>query len=312
MKKIFKRIMTVLLVSVAITACETTELDQRISPNDLAADQADPNLVLNAVQLAYGTNQQVISDLAGQLTRIDYMFGEIYFNNYPGNTLNGVWTRTYSSGGNGVGDPVSVGMFTNIDALEAIDEITEVDFSFHIGVSKALQAHSLFQIVDLIGVAAFSQAANPVEFPAPMLDSGEDVYAAAFAILDEAESLLAPGPATQGATDLYYNGDTTKWIRFINSVRLLAYKNTNNVAAFDAIIAEGNFIASSEDDFQLQYGTSELQPDNRHPDYAQDYTTSGANIYQSNWLMNQMLITADPRIRYYFYRQVERNSWCGY
>jgi hypothetical protein len=303
MKKIFKYFTLVLISGLVNTACETTELDMRVSPNDLAADQADPNLVLNSIQLAYATNQQVVSDLAAQLTRIDYMFGGIYFNNYPPATLSGVWSRTYSSGGNGVGDPVSVGMFTNINALEDIDAITDVDFSFHIGVGKAMQAHMLIQLVDLIGSAAFSEASNPLEFPAPSLDSGEDVYASALALLDEAEARLQGNPSTQGATDFFYNGNTSQWIRFINTVRLLAYKNTGNTAAFDSVIATGDFIASTEDDFELQYGTSELQPDNRHPDYASDYTVSGANIYQSNWLMNQMLITEDPRIRYYFYRQ---------
>ena len=88
-------------------------------------------------------------------------------------------------------------------------------------------------------------------------------------------------------------------------------------------------------DLQFSYGTQELQPDTRHPWYQSDYTTSGANIYQSNWLMNLMagdiaewygtfgnvaypgagneeagtaqdvVMSDDPRRRYYFYRQ----SW---
>jgi hypothetical protein len=53
-----------------------------------------------------------------------------------------------------------------------------------------------------------------------------------------------------------------------------------------------------------------LNPDTRHQDYAADYTTSGANIYQSNWLMFTMQgndksnpADNDPRMRYYFFRQ---------
>ncbi|NNK76277.1 MAG: SusD/RagB family nutrient-binding outer membrane lipoprotein [Maribacter sp.] len=305
MRNFLKYISIVFIAGGMFTACETTELDQRVSPNDLAADQADPNLVLNSVQLAYATNMQVISDRGAELTRIDYMFGRDYFNNYPGNTFNGIWSRTYSSGGNGAGDGVSVGIFTNLLALEDIDANTETDFSFHVGVSKVLQAHMLFLLVDYIGEAAFSQAVNPGEFPAPILDSGQDVYNVAFGILSEAEALLAAGPATQGATDLFYGGDTTKWVKLINTLRLRAYKNTGNTAAFNSIISGGNYISSNADDFQLTYGTSELQPDTRHPDYAADYTPSGANIYQSNWLMETMLNNDDPRIRYYFYRQVD-------
>lgn len=305
MKNIFKHITMVLAAGLTFTACETTDLDLRVSPNDLAADQVDPNLLLNSIQLAYVTNQQVLSDQAAELTRIDYFFGRDYFNQLPGSTLNGVWSRTYSSGANGAGDPVSIGILTNLQALESINANSDIDYSFHVGVAKTLYAHSLFQLVDFLGVAAFSQAGNPAEFPAPVLDSGEDVYAAAFALLNEAQVLLAADPADQGAQDLFYGGDASKWVKLINTIRLRSYKNTGNTAAFNAIVNAGNYISSSDDDFQVTYGTSALQPDDRHPDYAADYTPSGANIYQSNWMMETMLENDDPRIRYYFFRQVD-------
>lgn len=305
MKNIIRNISLVFAAGAFFTGCETTELDLRVSPNDLSPNQADPNLLLNSIQLAYATNQQTFSDNAAELTRIDYFFGRDYFNQLPGSILNGPWSRTYSSGGNGVGDGVSVGIQTNLQALEQIDATGDVDYSFHIGVAKTLYAHSLFQLVDFLGVAAFSQAGQAEEFPAPILDDGQSVYNAAFNLLDEAEAELASGPGSQGATDLFYNGDSSKWIKLINTLRLRSYKNTGNKAAFDAIVAAGNYITSSADDFQIRFGTSELQPDTRHPDYASDYTPSGANIYQSNYLMNLMLNNNDPRIRYYFFRQTD-------
>ncbi|WP_421805338.1 SusD/RagB family nutrient-binding outer membrane lipoprotein [Flagellimonas sp.] len=295
----------VLFAGLTFTACETTDLDLRVSPNDLAADQADPNLLLNSIQLAYASNMDVISDLGAELTRIDYMSGRDYFNNYPGDTFNAVWSRTYSSGTNGPGTGVQVGMFTNINTLEAIDAESDTDYSFHLGVSKTLQAHMLMLLVDYLGEAALSQASNPDEFPAPTLDDGATVYAEALSLLNEAQSLLSGGPLTLGATDFFYGGDTSKWLKLVNTLRLKAYVTTGDTANFNAVIAGGNFISSADDDFEFQYGTSELQPDTRHPDYADDYTPSGANIYQSNWLMELMLNNDDPRIRYYFYRQTD-------
>jgi hypothetical protein len=305
MKRFIKYIAVVFIAGGLLNSCETTELDQRTSPNDLAPEQADPNLILTSIQLAYATNQTVHSDRSAELTRIDYMFGRDYFNNYPGSTMDGVWGRTYSSGGNGPGDFTSVGMLTNIQALEAINANSDVDFTFHIAVGKTLLAHQLMLLVDFVGEAAWSQAGNAAEFPAPLLDSGEDIYATAFDLLDEAETLLSRNPSTQGAVDLFYDEDTSKWEKLINTIRLKGYATTGNASAFNAVIADGNFISSQEDDFELQYGTSELQPDDRHPDFAADYTPSGANIYQSNWIMETMLNLGDPRIRYYFYRQVD-------
>ncbi len=304
MRNYIKLFSIFLFTGLLFTACETTELGLLVSPNDLAADQADPNLLLISMQLAYATNQQTLGDQADNLTRIGYFGNRDYFAGLPGNTLNGVWSRTYSSGGNGAGDPVSVGILTNLQALEDIDANLETDYSFHVGVGKVLYAHSLFQLVDFLGTAAFTQAGNAVEFPAPSLDSGADVYAAALGLLSEAEALLAADPPSQGATDLFYNEDSSKWVKLINTLRLRTYFLTGNSSAFNSVVAGDNFISSNADDFQLQYGTSSLQPDNRHPDYIGGYTPSGNNAeYRSNWLMNNMLQNDDPRRFYYFYRQ---------
>jgi hypothetical protein len=85
-------------------------------------------------------------------------------------------------------------------------------------------------------------------------------------------------------------------------------------AAFDAIITSGNYITSIDEDFQFSWGTNVVNPDARHPKYANNYTPTGAEDYVSNWLMNYMdnskkdngvttFEGSDPRIRYYFYRQ---------
>lgn len=308
MKKIIKYITVVFTAGVLLNSCETTDLDLRTSPNDLAADQADPNLLLNSIQLAYVANMYELNDVGSELTRIDYMLGRNYFNTYPGNTFDDVWERLYSStdGNNDVfTSTVDLGMFPNVANLQVIDEGTDTDFSFHVAVGQTLKAHMLLLFTDYLGKATLSEAGNPVDFPAPLLDDGQAIYIGALALLDEAEALFAAGPAAQGATDFFYGGDTDQWIKLINTIKLKAAVTTGDVSTFNSIIAADNYISDSGDDFQFQYGSRDLQPDTRHPDYQDDYTPSGANIYQSNWLMNNMLVKNDPRIRYYFYRQVD-------
>ncbi len=312
MKKILKYITVVLLAGGFLNSCETTDLDLRVSPNDLAANQADPNLILNSIQLAYVSNQVTLSTLAGQLTRIEYMSGRNYFNRYPGTTLNFVWSRLYSSEENTIGSSVpDVGIWTNVEALKDIDANSDINYAYHIAVGQTLKAHSLIEITDFLGSAVLSQAGNPDEFPAPMLDSGQEVYAGALALLDEAEALFNGPTQTTGVNDFFYAGDKSKWLKVINTIRLQAYVNTGNTAAFNAIIAGGNYIATVEDDFQYQFGARQLQPDTRHPSYALDYTPSGAGNHKSNWLMEQMLNNDDPRIRYYFYRQTDETPGSG-
>jgi len=68
MKKINKFFTITTICALIAVGCETTDLDLRVSPNDLAADQADPNLVLNSVQLAFAENQRELNNQAAALT----------------------------------------------------------------------------------------------------------------------------------------------------------------------------------------------------------------------------------------------------
>ena len=188
-----------------------------------------------------------------------------------------------------------------------------------------MAAHVMMGLVDSVGDIPFSQANNPAEYPNPAVDDDAEVYAAAVAMLDEAESYLN---AAGGGDDLFYGGDASKWMKFVNTLRMRAMLTTGDYAG---ALAQGGVIDTADADMQFNYGTQELQPDTRHPWYQSDYTTSGANIYQSNWLMNTMLgdlgewygapvaypgigneedgavqravMSDDPRRRYYFYRQ---------
>ena len=89
--------------------------------------------------------------------------------------------------------------------------------------------------------------------------------------------------AAGGGDDLFYGGDASKWMKLVNTLRMRAMLTTGDYAG---ALAQGGVIDTADADMQFNYGTQELQPDTRHPWYQSDYTTSGANIYQSNWLMN--------------------------
>ena len=304
MKKIYKILLLAIVTSSTMFySCDSIELEQLASPNELSADQADPDLLLNSIQLAYRGAQRTFQANSAELGRIDYMFGRNYLNNYGGGTLSGAWTAFYSN--NGV-----AGININTQAIEAINDANpDKDLSFHLGVAKTLQAHTLMQLVDFLGDIPWSQAGKPNEFPKPEVDNSADVYAAAIAILAEAKALLSNTSGIGTGTDLFYDGDADKWIKLVNTIQMRADLTVGNYAA---VAAATNVIENTADDFQFQYGTNVLSPDTRHPDYAADYTSSGANIYQSNWLIDQMVGTfgdfspagsTDPRRRYYFYRQ---------
>ena len=279
-------------------SCETVELEKLQDPNALSPDQADPTLLFNSVQLNYKNTVTTFNNLGGQLSRIDYMGGRVYYENYPGSTLSGAWSNLYS------------GMIPDIENIEALN--TEGTYDYILGISKAMEAHVLMLFVDYIGDVVYTEANMPDEFPSPSLDDDQEVYQSAMALLNEATSLL--NSSTESSQlDLFFDqlndqeAATEKWIKFINTLKMRAALTTGD---YDSVINASNVIESSEDNVVFAYGENQQNPDNRHPDYASDYTDSGAGLYRSNWLMNLMAgelgdVTGDddPRRRYYFYRQ---------
>ena len=313
MKRIFKYLMmTVIAAGTMFYSCETTELEDLVSPNALSPDLADADLLLNSIQVSYLGAMQDMQYNGAALGRISYMGGRVYYNNFGSGTVSGAWGSLYS------------GMLPDIAAIEAQNGEENL-LAFHLGISKAMAAHVMMGIVDSVGDIPWSQANNPTEYPSPSVDDDADVYAAAVAMLDEAESYLN---AAGGGDDLFYGGDSSKWMKFVNTLRMRAMLTTGDYAG---ALAQGGVIDSADADMQFNYGTQELQPDTRHPWYQSDYTTSGANIYQSSWLMDVMIgdinewygapvgypgigneedgavqravQSDDPRRRYYFYRQ---------
>ena len=288
--------LTIIFLSVfaLFQGCETLDLDKLDNPNALGADQADPTLLFNTIQLNYRNAVTTFNNLGGELGRVEYMFGRLYRSNYPGNTLNGPWNNLYS------------GMIPDIATIE--DKNGEGAYNYILGASKAMEAHVLMLSVDFMGDIVWSEAFNSAEYPSPGVDQGTAVYQAALGLLDEASALMT-GSSVKTALDMYYGGSTAKWLKFINTLKMRAALTTGD---YQAVISASNVIEEVGDNLAFEYGTNVLNPNTQHPDYTSDYTQSGANNYRSSWLMHLMVGTEgdvtgddDPRRRYYFYRQSE-------
>lgn len=291
MKNISKFFTYVLLAAgLVFTSCETTDLDLLDDPNNVTQDKADLNRFMTQIQLDFASFMRQIGGNDAQVTRINYMFGRTYANNFQPAVLDGEWSTAYQ------------GMFSDMASAELI--ATANESNKHIGIMRILKAYALITLVDNFGDVPYSQIGNPSEFPAPVADSGASVYAAAIDLLDEGKEFLsAPGDNLE--FDFYYDNDFSKWNKLANTVKMIAYLNTGDLANFNAIANSGGIISTTADDFQFQYGSNETNPDTRHPSYSGDYNVSGAGSYESVWLMGTMLELGDPRIRYYYYRQTD-------
>ena len=289
MKNISKLFTYVLLAAgLVFTSCETTDLDLLDDPNNVTQDKASLDRFMTSIQLDFSSFMRQMGSNGAALTRINYMFGRTYVNNYQPVALDGEWSIAYR------------GMFSDMAAAEIL--ANDAGNNKHLGIMRILKAYTLITLVDAFGDVPYSQATNPSAFPAPMVDPGEEVYAAALDMLNEGIDLLGQ-PGDNLEYDFFYNNEFGKWVKLANTVKMVAYLNTGNTSAFNGIVNSGNFINATADDFQFQYGTNETNPDTRHPEYNGNYNVTGTGPYRSVWLMGTMLDLGDPRMRYYFYRQ---------
>jgi len=147
----------------------------------------------------------------------------------------------------------------------------------------------------------------------PAVDDGSVVYQAALDLLDGAIVEFGLDTTVELANDFFYDNNYETWVKLANTLKMKIYiqqrlVNPNAIAQFDAIASTGNFITEGED-FSFNWGSNLDNPNSRHPLYNDQYAPGGpSQHYMSNWLMDRMVNgqdVRDPRLRYYFYRQVD-------
>lgn len=297
MKNIYKISYLVLLLGVmSFQSCETTNLDLRTNPNALSADKGNPDFLISNIQLTFKDVVESFGRTGAELTRIDYMFGRSYQGVYTPNNFDGRWTNAYTE------------IRSDINALVPLAE--EAGMNFHLGMAQFIEAYTMVTLVDYFGDVPYIEANLGADNFNPNVDSGSSIYDAAFALVDAAIANFSnPGPA-KPENDFFYGGNASKWAKAANTLKMKMLMttrlvNSSAVSTFNSIVSSGNYIASTADDFQFQWGTQEVQPDTRHPRYSNSYTSSGGEDYMSNHQMTYMLNNTDPRIRYFYYRQNE-------
>lgn len=208
---------------------------------------------------------------------------------------------------------------TNIKSL--IDQGIESGNLVYVGIGQMQKAYLMSVAVDIWGDVPFSEATLLKDGKvAPKFDNQKEIYNAIFELIETAKTNIASGAGLlkPSKDDLFYEGDTDKWIRFANSFKLKLYNQTRltsdfDQAGFDALIAENNFFKSIADDFEfLQYNN--LSPtDERNKFFLESYNSSQFTTYMSPWFyeilkgMNPNIHNGiiDPRINFYFFNQTK-------
>ncbi len=298
-----KKIFLLSLLTTIINGCETLELDILDSPNALNPSTANPEFYVNAIQLSLKNFFYEVTEPGMETTRILHMFGPLYQNAYAPSDLDNAWSIAYS------------GIMPDVRALEAVAE--EQGLYTHLAIGQLAEAYAITTLVDYLGDIPYSESNDGESFN-PVADSGASIYANMLSLIDSAISNLNAEESRLPTKDFYYGGDESKWIKFANTLKLKIYvqsrlvNESESVSGINAILATGNYIQSSSDDFQFDFSTADTNPDSRHPIFARNFQEgTGSSDYMSNTYMNYMVNDTeneDPRKRHYFYRQRSFNA----
>jgi hypothetical protein len=300
---LFKKIALAMIV-LSMAAC--SDLDELFeNPNGVDPSRADAVSLYNSVQLSFRNvaNNETMYRFTAGLARMNGEIGGFTYQATHGpNEFDVLWRQAYAE------------LFPDIDALIALAEPIGLDTEA--ASAKIMKAYTLMLLVDLFGDVPNSEAgqgANPDnQILNPTDDSGADVYAEAVALLNEASAQLEGSTGFGSAAfDNFYGGSADGWKTLANTLKIRAAVTTRLVngaggaGAINDILAGGDFIDTNAENFEFQYGSNRLNPDNRHPFYEDGYEANDGQ-YQANWYMWLLAESKgfpDPRTRYYFFRQ---------
>jgi Starch-binding associating with outer membrane len=138
-----------------------------------------------------------------------------------------------------------------------IDNADANNQKFLKGPAKVMKALLFQQLVDMYGNVPYSDAFKGVKSLAPAFDEQQAVYGSLITLLDEAIVDIKANVFASAFTgsDIVFKGNTTKWAKFANSLKMRILMRQARVAGKDAyikteinkIVTEGSGFITGED-----------------------------------------------------------------
>ncbi len=299
LNKIIRYVTAVALVGM-ITSCSGDWLDVNTDPN--SPTEPDLELLIPSVQIA---TAQVLVD------RLDILA-------VMGQNMESTGSQYGSlpaDGGVGLGfEEFYVDALVNAERIIQDAPLNDPPLTTHAGIAKIMKAYIFSVLIDVWGTAPFDEALLGAEGPSgPAWEEGQQVYPKILALIDDGIADLGAGGVSP-QNDAIYGGNAANWTKFANTLKLKMALNLGNGDLANSAIGDGVISANGED-ADFAFGTG-LAPENRHRMHQLHYTGGVKTFYMSNTLMFKMYKgygvegeadVVDPRIRYYFYRQLPSN-----
>ena len=288
MKKI--SILFVALIGLFSASCDKDFETVNVDPNNPTAVPSHlllGNIIRINQNAIYGMQQGGDMGMcwSQQVSKVQYNDEERYIPRRA--SIDAIWNTLYAS---------------VISDAKSMYKLAEAEGNTNImGISLVLQANAYQILTDLYGPIPYTEACNPTILK-PAYDSQEVVYNGILDLLTQADAKLATGSGdVPASSDLVYGGNTTKWRKLANSLKLKALMRVSDVrtgvgAEVQALVAAGNLMTSNADSAQLTYLAA--QPD-ANPIYETVVFGARFEYKVSSVMINMLQSTNDPRLAVY-------------
>lgn len=206
---------------------------------------------------------------------------------------------------------------TDLDVV--IKQGTEEGRMVYAGIAQILKAYVFSQMVDVWGDIPFSEFNKFKDgIKQPAFDDDVAIYPQLITMIDEGVGMInnttAANPTKPGSDDVIYGGNTAKWIKAANTIKLKLYTQLRKVKNVSTEVGQllsnpSTLINAQNESFLIPFGNA-IQSD-RNPGFA-DYTATQRSQHVSPWLYEMMKgynplfnNIQDPRISYYIYNQLK-------
>lgn len=297
--KISLRAVAVGAMLLTATSCNDY-LDVNTSPNLAASAPAGLLMTSSQAMLGFTTGGEVgrftllfAQQIAAQNGRQTEAW-DLY--NVNSSELNGLYrTNLYA------------GVLSDLEQILQRDPQTTHPAFF--GIARVMKAYTYSVLTDLWGDVPYSQAMQGTANQQPAPDPSRDIYNGLITLLDQGIADLGRTSALAAPTtvDYIYGGNTQRWTRLANTLKLRLYLHMLNANAVPAQTVntfvsgtESNtatgFMTAVADDFQQRF---ESVANRQNPTH-QFILTRTDDIATSATIVNLMNAKADPRRASYF------------
>lgn len=289
MKKTKIIISTLVLGLFFVVACDRNFEEINTNPNDaisVPSGLLTADIVRNAANIMYSSfvGADMGSCWSQQWAKVNYEEEERY------KIRNSVIEAT-----------IWQGMYEDVisDAYSMEQLAIEEGNSSSQAVGIIMQVYGYSVLTDMFGMIPFSEAMKSADgILSPKYDSQEDVYNGLLAMLDNANDLLAEGNGEINASaDILYNGSTSGWQKFANSLKfrlLMRISSKVDVSAdLQAIASSRAVFTSNDDEAKLVY----LDADpNANPIYEAIVYRSRFEYKMNSVMVDMLKDLNDPRL----------------